>query len=601
MPNWKPSLALLTACALLAAPISSAVETAPATAPTADADANREKIKAPEGTLIEAEANLGSDSSVVDDELASLNKAVQNGKAWQPLVTLKPGEDWPEQVTIHIRHKHGPIQLKTEAGGKQTERKWVWDKPKEWKWSKIGRYKKSDLGEKLVFMRGDGSEPVFVDAIVISEKDVAQVLPPDRPDDAKPATAVDIGMAWSNVIGNVPRAAWSLNDYEIHSPTAAADVEYNQALAAIAPDIIRVHRGDFPKQWLDADQKKWDVDKIRACLTAAKVGYANSKIKLNISSWPKWMSLPDGTLNPEHVDAYTELCVEAMRIFRDELQQPVAYWEVLNEKDTTYEKAGKLPELNTLWNHLARAMKQFDATARIGGPAFTWAKPGWVTPWVQTCLTNADFVTYHNYGIGDIYDSNALLFSKLNDIEKHARFMRATVDAASPDQRKPIFLNEYNVKWTWDPMEPRHGNVIGAVFQACVVRRAMLAGIDGAMVWHLKGNAYGLLDKDDKPRLTLPLYQWAQTDLVGKLIETTSSNPDLLEIMAVQRENGLRSVLLISKADHTLGVSDLRAMIPNARNLHLAQLTHAGPTDFAPLAGPVVSLPGYSLTLIVER
>ena len=139
---------------------------------------------------------------------------------------------------------------------------------------------------------------------------------------------------------------------------------------------------------------------------------------------------------------------------------------------------------------------------------------------------------------------------------------------------------------------------MGAVFQAAVVRRATLAGVDGATVWHFKGNAYGLIDADDNTRLTMPLYQWGPQHLVGRAAAVSCDQPEL-EAIAITSEAGKKSVLLINKANRTMRVADADKLVgPDAA------MARVSADVIAPLikttVGPTLDLPGYSLTLLAQ-
>jgi Glycosyl hydrolases family 39 len=575
-------------------------------------------IKAPPGTLIEAEANLGSDSKVIDDAAASGGKFVENAKDWQPLMNLSTPADASARVTIHIRHKGGPIQLKTtDAAGKQTDRSWVWDKPAEWKWSKIGTFNKADLGEKFLLMRGGGGGTIALDAIVLEVAAVSDAgpvlpgdvvatgatgtLPPSQPDASIAASKVDVFIDWNQTVAVAPAKLWGVNDYEVHNPKTAADVGFNAFMKELNSPFIRVHRGDFPKQYLNSDGKTFDIAKMKECWAAVKDSYGDAVIKINISSWPEYMRDEKGFVKTEYHEEYIKMCIELMRIFRDELNVKVTYWEVMNEKDGGFDKINRLNEVVQLYVKTVRAMKQFDPSAQVGGFAFTWANPKWVETFIKEGGVDAsDFVTYHNYGIGEITDSNEKLFGTLNAVEKNSRYIRSAIDTAAAGRRVPIYLNEYNVKWVWNPIEPRHGNSVGAAFQACLLRRAALAGIDGANVWHVKGDAYGLIGNNNERRLTAPLYVWGPQFLVGNVASHQSGDLAKLELLPVVRNDGKRALLLINKANHSVVVPAPSTLMGESLVAHQVNSDKEVNGLTIDSAQPL-SLPGYSLTLLVQQ
>jgi hypothetical protein len=558
----------------------------------------------PTGDKFEAEDHKGSDSQIIDDADASGGKAVVNAKAWQPLVVIATPKDG-DAFTLHIRHKGGPLLLKGVVDGKQKQFKEVWAKPESWAWSKVTGVKREQLGEQLFIIRGGGEGEIAVDAVVYepvqpakaqandgpvlpedaTKQAESKILPPESPRANAQPTEARVTIAWDQPAGNIPAMIWGINDYEIHQPQNAADPEFNAFLTQLNPPIIRIHRGSFPKEWLDAEQKHFDVEKIKAAFAGA-TGYGDTPIMLNMSSWPKWMCEPGtGFLAAEHEDAWVAMCVELVRIMRDDVKRRVEYWEVTNERDGLYGKANRLDDLWRIYNKAVTAMRKVDPTAKFGGPAFTWANPQWVEPFVNNCLANTDFITYHNYGTGDIHDPNEKLFSKLNSIEGHARYIRKTIDAAAGGRHIPIHLSEYNVKWTWDPFERRHANAVGSVFHAGLIRRIALAGIDGAQHWHLKGNAYGLIDSNDEPRLTSHLYLWGRNELVGTIAKHDATPSDTLELLPVIRPDGSRALLIANRADGPVVIPAASELL-GSTDLLIRQVTHTGATEPAPPARP---------------
>ncbi len=570
---------------------------------------------APGSPVLEAECLVASDSRIVEAPAASGGKAVTNGRAWQPLVSV-PVPEQGETFSFWIRHRGGPVLCKAVTAGKQREIKGIWARPEDWTWTLAGRFNRAELGEQVLVLRGQGE--VMIDAVVLTA-DAAYVppgmeagpalppevtahsggkreLPPEHPDASLPPLPVTVTVAWEQKAGEMPLAMWGVADYEILVPKNAADIGFNRFLTELAPPVIRIHQGSFPKPWLDAEQKHVDVAKIKACWAGA-TGYGNTRLLFSISTWPDWMKDKDGALAVEREDDYAALCVELLTVMRDQVGRRVDAWEITNEKDGQYEKLNRLPDLWRLYNKVVDAMRKADPAAKFGGPAFTWAKPAWVEGFVKNCLDRSDFVTYHQYGVGEVFDANEKLFGTLPTIEKNARFIRETVDQAGGGRAIPIYLDEYNVKWTWTPMERRHGNSVGAVFQAGVLRRAALAGINGANVWHLKGNAYGILDGANRERLTAPLFKWGPRYLAGTLATATVSDDGALEVLPVLLADGNRSMLIGNKANRTITVTEAAALLGGRVPAQILQINAEGMTVLAPAEKPL-ELPGYSLTLI---
>ncbi len=115
------------------------------------------------------------------------------------------------------------------------------------------------------------------------------------------------------------------------------------------------------------------------------------------------------------------------------------------------------------------------------------------------------------------------------------------------------YFGAITLQWVWTPFEIRHTNNAGAVFQACFVRRAALKNVTGVTVWHLKGNACGLIDGNNAQRATGSLYLWGTQYLHGTIAAGTVSGTTL-EVLPVVMPDGKRSLLLMNKTGNTVTI-----------------------------------------------
>ena len=203
---------------------------------------------------------------------------------------------------------------------------------------------------------------------------------------------------------------WGINDSELYDPKRAADAKYQKLLGDLDAPFIRLHHAGSSDDWTNAQTRDWDVEKIKASLNNSS-GYGDAKIMVNIANWPGWLSKSE-ILEPDKVPEFAALCARLVKVMRDDAKYPVAYWEITNELDNKYEKAGKLDDLWKLYNAVAAAMRREDSTAKLGGPALTWAKPIWVEGFLKNC-SDVQFVSWHNYGTGDLYETNADIYEKV--------------------------------------------------------------------------------------------------------------------------------------------------------------------------------------------
>ncbi len=572
------------------------------------------EVSLPDGQALEAEANVAADSKVIDDADASGGKAVTNEKAWQPLFTATvPTEG--DAFTVWLRHRDGPFILKAMIDGAQKDLKQLWGSPEKWAWTNCGRYTRAELGEKFLIIRGAGNKTPAIDVVVLATDEnakpegftgnpasAARPLPASQPSSLVPAQRVEVKVAWDQTVGRVPATIWGVNDYEILNPTAASDPKLQAYLGQCHVPIVRIHQGTLPNPWLNQETKSWDVEKIKAGF-AASTGYGDARVMLNLATWPKWMLEPGkgDFLAKDQSEAYVQLIAELVRVMRDDVHRKIDYWEITNEKEGAYQKAGRLDELWDIFNQTADAIKKVDPTTKVGGPALTWPKKEWVDSFLSKAAGHFDFITWHSYGTGDIYDSNETLMSKIDEIEKNSRNVTDAIKQLGGGKKIDQFLSEYNVKWTWNPLERRHANSIGAVFQACVVRRMALLGIDGAMVWHVKGNAYGLLDAKGDERPTAYLYSWGPKYLTGDLVSASVSDEKVLELLPVRRADGSRAMLLSNKSDHALILPSGTQLLGMEGPIDLLRVDADGLSTPTLDVSDALSLPGYSNTLITQK
>lgn len=551
------------------------------------------------GWLIEAEAyRPNADCRIADDPSASNGGAVASVSAWQPLarVTTLP-QDVPETFEVWTRRRGGPVCLKALApDGSQKELGWTWGAPERWTWQKGGTFKREALaGGLLVIRDGDKSRTTELDAIALVTNAVLAAIA-----FAPPPIDVDLKIDWSVAASHpiTPRH-WAVNDYEIvraHEPSEAFDT----VLRELSPAIIRIHHASLVDTWSNAETRSWDVAKIRAAFDRMPA-YKGVPIMVNINNWPKWFH--DGpTLPAEKQAAFAALCADLVRIFRDELHQPVAYWEVLNEQDNRYEKAEDLPALWQLLATVMDAMHAADPKAKIGGPALTWPKAEWTEGFLAACGNRIDFLSWHTYASGSRDEStDAILTPKVDALCGMAKGAREVLARHQPERRVETFLTEYNISWTWETRDSRMKDHIGAIFDALVVMGVAEVGLEGAFVWHLKDNIYGLVDSQNVRRPAYQLFAWGPRHLVGNVIPVTNARVDALQILAVCQAGGGRSLLLVNRSDATLDLPAPEKLFGNKMPIREGIIEANTCEDLRPLADPdaPLHLPPLSLRLLI--
>jgi xylan 1,4-beta-xylosidase len=568
-----------------------------------DDEPNVSVLNAPAGTFIEAEAHPITGRKTVDDAEASGGKAVSASRAWGS-IAYAPLPAGPKYFQVWVRHKHGPLLVKSSIAGKHKDLRWIRSNPTKLTWSDGGTFTREAIGDGILIARNDkkGGPEAEVDAIVLAPAKPLPPMPVSTPDDNAAPKVVQATIQWNQTVATMRPEMWGFNDFELRDPEKANQPAYQKLLSELHPAIIRIHHGDIVGSWTNAQTRTWNIEKIKAGVNAS-TGYKGAKIMLNIAKWPKWLS-NGPTLSPAEEDEFAKLVGDLVRITRD-INFPVAYWEVPNEYERGYEKAGKINDLWRLWHKMAAEIRRADPQARVGGPALSSPETRWIEGFLKNCGQSADFLTWHNYATGDIYTSNAAIFARPAAIAKIAAETRALVQKWVPNRKMELFMTEHNIKWVWDPIEPRHSNNVGTVFHASMIRNLALTangqGIDGMMMWHVKGAAYGIIAGNNTPFPPYHLFRWGTSYLSGNIAVHSSSDESSLEVLPVVRADKTRSLLLIVKADRRVTIPAGAALFPTSAS----QVVRAQRVDAQgyseqldmPKAG-TWTLPGYSVTLL---
>ncbi|BCM91955.1 hypothetical protein IAD21_03833 [Abditibacteriota bacterium] len=544
---------------------------------------------APQGRLFEAEDYSAGD--IVEVAGASGGKAVKSDHDWQPLIAvpLPDGDAW----RLWIRYKGGPLAIKTKDGDH-----WFWNKPDHFSWTEVDVFSREDLGGKTLRIGRDAggvkADTAQIDAVVLAPEKKRE-LPPDRPDPAKAPQKLTASIDWSKIVGGVPPMLWGINEQQVLSSEGSSDPVYQKLLGELKTPLIRVHQADFTEALTNAELRDWDVPKLKKNF-ANSTGYGDARVMLNIAYVPSWLA-PDATqMSEAQEDEFAALCAHLVRVMREDVKHPVSYWEVTNEWDNTFEKAGKMDKLWRIYNKCAAAMRKEDPKARIGGLAFTWANAKWINGFLDNCK-DIDFISWHNYGTGDLYETNEKIFAGTSS--NAGNLAQGVLDTLKAHGRADIetFLTETNVKYTWDPYERRHQNQVGSIFHALVVKKMAEIGISGVTLWTQKGRAYGsLIDDKDQTLPSYTLYQWGPQYLNGKMVSATSGDETLLEILPVIGPGNQKSVLLVNKADHALILPSAATLLPG--KTHISCMSADGLNVDGESKSDGLTLPGYSLTLL---
>ena len=562
-------------------------------------------------TLVEA--STSPTGQVVSDPEAYGGSYVQQTSAWQPMIVSPvpaSGDSW----VIWARIKDVNVQLKAVAAdGTQNALNWEWAQPDDWTWVSLGRHTRAELGPKILLMRGpNAGQSPGLDAVLFANDDSfdPNVSVP-QPNFNYPPVTVTID--WRKQIATATQLSYGLYAFGgvNHAFTHVSAYEAN--MEKMDAGLLRLHNWGMmndsatdPTGWIDLKNKCWDADKIKKDLSGA-YGYGPNLL-INIPAWPSWMD-KNGMLDPTQEDAFAGFCADLVRIVNVDLKLHVKYWEVTNERDGPYYgnfhnsdgtlKNPSIPDhvddLATIYNKCAVAMKAVEPAIKVGGPAV--ARPDWsdfIARFTQQTAGNLDFFSFHAYGSGSKDDSDKFIFNRAAGFGDDVTQIKGILTKVSPDRPIPVFLDEYNISWSWDVRDPRMTNLKGMIFDAIAITGAVENGAAATTAWNEKDGVYGKMDDSYNLRPGASLFELLNKHMIGTVVSAVSSEPNSIAAYAVRRPNGDRALLLINRTKHDRTVDQTSSGAP------LPVLSEFSDTSGMPEKGPSagVTVPAESIVFL---
>lgn len=385
----------------------------------------------------------------------------------------------------------------------------------------------------------------------------------DNPID--PVTEKKDSVLWDKKIGVIRPENWGFNDFAVVKQNAA-DPNTAQFISSIKTGYVRIHQAGLVNAWIDNNTKTWNKALIKQRLDYNYAAYGNAKVMITLSEWPEFLSTE--TVLPLNKHAELVSLFSQLPGIMKELGFKVEYYEILNEKDENYDKAGQFNQYCQLVKECATGIKNAAAalnlnyTVKAGGPALRYPNVTWYKTFIDIAGADVDFVSWHYYGGGTSpagetdTQRNANVFSKVDGLSNSATNIVAYTKSKGYNHLE-TFLNEFNVQYVWTPYEPRHHNNIGAVWIACLIKRMALTELTGAAIWNVKDGAYGLSRNGIDVSAPGVLYQWGGKYLVGDIVKTTSLTP-AIELFAVKQNDQNRTILYLNRSEGTLNVKHIK-------------------------------------------
>lgn len=418
-------------------------------------------------------------------------------------------------------------------------------------------------------------------------------------------STINAEVNWNSTRGNTTDFSYGLNGFKAFNPEEVGNSAYNDNLSYMAPGIFRYHSAEMMRDssehssgWLDTANQTWDVEKIQAALSALDVDGITPV--MSIPWWPAWMDGDnDGFLDADKFDDFAQFCADLVQIVNiDNPEYKFTYWEATNERDDTYyvklvdqNKPDRLNELIDIYNQAAKAMKAVDPSIKVGGPAFA---RGDLVEQVERFVegtanqsnpTTLDFLSYHFYASGSAGDSDNAIYNRVynptdpakDSLFVHTADIQAILDSKSPNRSIPLWLDEYNISWTWETRDERMQNHKGAVYDALALVYAIASGVDATMAWNEKDGIYGKMENDYSLTTTAHTFHLMNNYFIGQQVATSTDVVGPVVNFAI-KDQSRYAYLIINRTD----------------DMHRVRTTFNGWTPPATLARHQISESGYT-------
>ena len=128
------------------------------------APANAELVALSKPTIHRVEAEDSGRGESRRDTTASGGKYVHVSGNYEPMAYV-PTPTTDDTFSVWARVRQTAVQLKGTPEGTQKEYAWNFDAPKQFRWVRLGRHTRAELGDSVVFIRGEGDNQAGSDGL----------------------------------------------------------------------------------------------------------------------------------------------------------------------------------------------------------------------------------------------------------------------------------------------------------------------------------------------------------------------------------------------------------------------------------------------------
>jgi len=269
---------------------------------------------------------------------------------------------------------------------------------------------------------------------------------------------------------------------------------------------------------------------------------------------PIWMATPMNGISmrrnwrPRDLEEYAKYCEAIVRRYNLERKTPVKWWQIGNETEL---KGWSYKYYVKVYKFIAPRLKKIDPSIVIGGPVNCSPNIGWAGELLREAGPLVDFLSYHQYGYSEPFDSpsNYVMGKTPKYMNAVSRYRKETFKLAK-NRNLPVIVTEANTNPRYQRpagTDPRIRTMFNAAWYMSAINQFVMGGGRSMCYFTIDGGFGACHYKRGKFTL-FPIYHaiWLFRRMGhGKVIPVKSSLP-LVEAYAFL-DGKVKRLIVINK------------------------------------------------------
>lgn len=269
---------------------------------------------------------------------------------------------------------------------------------------------------------------------------------------------------------------------------------------------------------------------------------------------PIWMATPMNGISmrrnwrPRDMEEYAKYCEAIVRHYNIDRKTPVKWWQIGNETEL---KGWSYKYYVKVYKFIAPRLKKIDPNIVIGGPVNCSPNIGWAGELLREAGQLVDFLSYHQYGYSEPFDSPSnYVMSKTSNYMGAVSKYRKQAFKLAKNRNLPVIVTEANTNPRYQRptgTDPRIRTMFNAAWYTSALNQ-FVAGGGRSMCYFTIDGGFGACNYKRGKFTLYPVYHaiWLFRKLAhGQIIPVKSSVP-LVEAYAF-RDGKAKKLIVINK------------------------------------------------------